>query len=635
MAREEDLELARALLEAGILQPEKIDQALKFVDQREVLGIRKSLREVLIELGFVTEKQLEDLENAGAGAPSDQDQVEERPQRSPGVSEPAAADSNIVGGFRLVRPVGQGALGTVWEAEQLSLGKRVAVKILRPDLAQDKQLVERFVREAQAAAKLVHPNIVQAIDAGEDNGTYFFAMEFVEGRNLKDILARHGKLSEAMVLNVARAVAEGLAAAASQGFVHGDIKPANLMLTPDGQLKIADFGLARPFSQSRPIGGTPHYMAPEAVTGEGPVDIRSDLYSLGATMFHLLTGRPPFEGQSVKDILKAHLVQPVPDPRSSRPDISVRTAQIVKKLLAKDPSKRPQSPQVLLDMLARVSSKGTPSKEPRRAEIPRRPARPTRRTAKATRLRKRLPEAEEAEAHEKVAAVRSTSDRTFLYAGLGFGVAISLLVAVMILRNAPREPKKVIEQQLVAEQVKKAQAGMVTAFQTELAEEQKKAREALARIRRNPELSAEERMDAYLRLLKRYAATPIAPQIAQEYDNLRGIGIAGAVDELEQRLARARALLAQGKPYEANEYLNNEFTDSEKLKLGQRFDELINQCVRAIDKIASEAEQKARTLAASSKIEEAKQVLEEARQKVDPQTRQRLLELEAELAGNK
>ena len=338
MATDDDVVLARALMQAGALTAEQISQCLKIVDQREALQIRKPLAEVIVEIGLMTAEALAPhLTPAPAPAPQDSNAVPEE-----------------IGGFKLIRRIGEGALGTVWLAEQISLSKHVAVKVLKPELAGRKDLVDGFLREARAAAALVHPRVVQAITAGEDKGVYYFAMEYVPGRNLREILAQRGHLDEREALSIARKIAEGLAAAARCGLVHRDIKPANILVCADGTVKIADFGLAHPPSVVAPGWGTPDYMAPEQVTGQERVDARTDLYALGATLFHLLTGRPPFAASNVKDVMLARLSQPAPDVRAIKPEISPRTAALVARLLAREPRNRCQLPQEVLDEIAGI-----------------------------------------------------------------------------------------------------------------------------------------------------------------------------------------------------------------------------------------------------------------------------------------
>ena len=205
-------------------------------------------------------------------------------------------------------------MAEVYLAEQERLKRRVAVKILRPELAGDRVYLQRFQLEAQAAASLVHANIVQIYEVGCVDQLHYIAQEYVQGQNLRDYVARHGPPDLPHALSIMRQVAAALAKAAEQGVVHRDIKPENIMLTASGEVKVADFGLARLTREGAAndltqIGitlGTPLYMSPEQVEGK-PLDPRSDIYSLGVTCYHMLAGVPPFAGETALGVAVQHL----------------------------------------------------------------------------------------------------------------------------------------------------------------------------------------------------------------------------------------------------------------------------------------------------------------------------------------
>lgn len=279
-------------------------------------------------------------------------------------------------GFRILSIIGQGGMGTVYKAKQLSMDRLVAIKVLSADLCKDQTFATRFVREARSLAKLNHPNIVSAIDVGECNGVYYYVMEFIEGRSVSDHIKAEGRLQEFRALEIAIEVAQGLSHAARHKMIHRDIKPQNLLLTPDGRVKICDFGLAKQTEMKREESdqvtiattflGTPMYASPEQAKGEKEIDVRSDLYSLGATLFYMLTGQPPFNGNSGMEIMAKHLTEPPPSPRRRSPDITDFTCRIVLKLLQKDPAARHQNPDELIADLqrARKSSVIAPSARP-------------------------------------------------------------------------------------------------------------------------------------------------------------------------------------------------------------------------------------------------------------------------------
>ncbi|MBN1912300.1 MAG: protein kinase [Pirellulales bacterium] len=285
------------------------------------------------------------------------------PDRSP---EPSAADDlprRQLGDYRLVRRLGQGAMAEVYLAEQLSLNRKVALKILRRELVDDQTYVQRFRREAEAAASLVHANIVQIHEVGVLDDTYFIAQEYVEGYNLRHWIGRNEKPDLPHALSIIRQVAAALAKAAAHGIVHRDIKPENILLTRHGEVKVADFGLARGPRQSDAVEltrvgitlGTPLYMSPEQVEGK-PLDPRSDLYSLGVTCYHLLSGAPPFSGQTPLSVAVQHLKkEPVPL-ASVRSDLPEELCRIVHKMLAKDPKDRYQSARQLLTELRQLQT---------------------------------------------------------------------------------------------------------------------------------------------------------------------------------------------------------------------------------------------------------------------------------------
>ena len=268
-----------------------------------------------------------------------------------------------LGGYRLVRRLGSGAMADVYLAEQESLGRQVAVKVLRPETLRHPSAVQRFSQEARAAAALVHGNIVQIHEVACIDGIYFLAEEYVAGPTLKAWLANRGPLDARQSLAVLAHVGSALARSAEQGVVHRDIKPENLLVTPSGEVKVADFGLARVLATADGLDltqdgmtlGTPLYMSPEQAEGKA-VDSRSDLYSLGATVYHLLAGRPPFLGATSLAVALAHIKElPVPIAQV-RPDVPVGLSDIIDRLLCKRPADRFADPTELLHAVEAVET---------------------------------------------------------------------------------------------------------------------------------------------------------------------------------------------------------------------------------------------------------------------------------------
>lgn len=270
-----------------------------------------------------------------------------------------------LGGYRLLHKLGSGGMADVYLAEQFSLNRRVAVKVLRPATLMHPEAVDRFAQEARAAAALIHGNIVQIHEVGCVEGIHFLAEEFVAGPSLRAWLKEQGPLGPDAVLSVLMQVAAALDCAEGGGVVHRDIKPENLLLTPRGEVKVADFGLARvlrdnlELTQTGMAIGTPLYMSPEQSHG-GKVDVRSDLYSLGATAYHLVAGQPPFRGTTGVAVALAHAKEQLEPLVEVRPDFPIAVAGVIERLLEKDQGKRFQSSSELLDAVEPLMAQITP-----------------------------------------------------------------------------------------------------------------------------------------------------------------------------------------------------------------------------------------------------------------------------------
>jgi serine/threonine protein kinase/formylglycine-generating enzyme required for sulfatase activity len=269
-----------------------------------------------------------------------------------------------LGEFELVELLGRGGMGAVYKAKQPALDRFVAVKVLPRRLAADASFIERFSREARDAAAVSHPNIIQVLTVGQDKGFQFIAMEFVEGESLAEVLKRDGALPADRALELFRQVAAALAKAHAAGVVHRDIKPANILLTADGHAKLADFGLAKrtatdvTVTQTGAMMGTPLYFPPEAARSER-FDARSDLYSLGATFYHLLAGKPPFAGDNAMMLAVKHANDPVPPLKQAAPDAPAALCGIIHRLLQKKAENRFQTADELLVALNSLSPSGS------------------------------------------------------------------------------------------------------------------------------------------------------------------------------------------------------------------------------------------------------------------------------------
>lgn len=268
--------------------------------------------------------------------------------------------------FELLDSIGVGGMGRVFRGRDTRLDRLVALKVLSPELSSDQEICRRFEQEAKAAARLDDRHFARVYFFGYDKGLRYIAMEYVEGENIRQKISRSGRLGVALVVNVGIQIARGLAHAAACGVVHRDIKPSNIILTPDGTAKLVDMGLARNFfQQSSPASeltqagvtlGTFDYISPEQALDPREADVRSDIYSLGCTLYHALTGRPPFsKGSALQKILQ-HQNDAVPDPRRWVPDLPEPIVAILLKMLAKDPKERYQHPAELIEDLRAVAS---------------------------------------------------------------------------------------------------------------------------------------------------------------------------------------------------------------------------------------------------------------------------------------
>ncbi|QDU19317.1 serine/threonine-protein kinase [Urbifossiella limnaea] len=280
---------------------------------------------------------------------------------SAGAGDLADLSGRTLGGFQLVRKIGAGGMGQVYLARQLSLKRPVALKLLKADLTKNPTALKRFEAEAHAVAKLNHPNIVQVYEFGEHDGLRYMALEYVEGRNLREYLARKGPPELAVALSMMRQIATALTRAHEQGLVHRDIKPENILVTKRVEVKVTDFGLSRFFAPGEALNltqsgvtlGTPLYLSPEQAQGKA-VDHRSDLYSFGVTAYHLLAGEPPFRGSTAVEVALKHVTDRPPPLAGLRPDLPADLCGLVHKLMAKEPGDRYQSAREVLRDLAKV-----------------------------------------------------------------------------------------------------------------------------------------------------------------------------------------------------------------------------------------------------------------------------------------
>jgi serine/threonine-protein kinase len=364
----------------GLVTAKQVEDALLKQRSLRATGAKSRLGEVLIMMNVLTVEQVRKVLS------------EQRKRRQADADK--ALPMEYFGEFKLLAKLGEGGMGAVYKAQETLANRVVALKVLRKNFAARHEFVERFTREARLAGALAHPNIVTCHNAGTSQGVQFLVMEFVDGETLKARLEREGgRLSEKDALHIVREVAQGLGYAHGKGVVHRDIKPDNVLLGNDGSVKISDFGTAKSFlndeslTRTGVVIGTPYYISPEQVRADKDVDHRADLYALGGTLYHALTGKVPFDAPSALHIMRAHLQDELENPADINPQLSTGAVQIVTKLMAKEPDQRYQSAAELVEDIDRVLAGQMPAHaalEQHKSSIrpPRRP-RPRKRAASA------------------------------------------------------------------------------------------------------------------------------------------------------------------------------------------------------------------------------------------------------------
>ncbi len=320
-----DTEIGRVVVEKNLATTEEVAECVSEQKRTATEDRQRSLAGILVDKGIVTTRQLQRVVKA----------VEEiRPTQQ-------------IPGYQILSKLGAGAMATVFKARQLSLDRLVAIKVLPKRYSENPEYVERFYKEGKAAAKLNHANIVQAFDVGESGGYHYFVMEYVEGHTVYDELADGKVFSEAEALKIVIEIAEALAHSHERGLIHRDVKPKNIMITTEGVAKLADMGLARLAEDTQAAQaeagkayGTPYYISPEQIRGEMDIDFRADIYSLGATLYHMVTGCVPFEADTPVAVMNKHLKEPLTPPDHMNASLSVGLGEVVEVTMAKKQSDR-------------------------------------------------------------------------------------------------------------------------------------------------------------------------------------------------------------------------------------------------------------------------------------------------------
>jgi serine/threonine protein kinase len=349
-----DTLFGKMAIEQGLCTDEELRHSLKQMEAR-----RKTdavvLQDLMIELGFITSSQASRLRSS--------------------IRESKAAAHQIPG-YKILGKLGAGAMAVVYKARQLSLNRIVAIKILPSRFTENPEYVERFYKEGQAAGRLNHPNIVQAIDVGEAGGYHYFVMEYVEGKTISDDLAAGKIFSESEALDIIIQVAHALAHAHACNLIHRDVKPKNIMISTTGAVKLADMGLARGMSDTEAAQmeegkayGTPYYISPEQIRGKIDIDGRADIYGLGATFYHMVTGRVPFMADTSADVMRKHLKEKLIPPDHINTNLSGGVSEVIETMMAKDRDNRYRNVEELLEDLEALKEGKPPLQAHRKFDV--------------------------------------------------------------------------------------------------------------------------------------------------------------------------------------------------------------------------------------------------------------------------
>jgi serine/threonine-protein kinase len=343
-----DTEIGKAIVELGLATKTEVEFCKEQQKQSSDPN-QRSLADVLIEHNFITVNQAKRIRT----------KLEERRSQIPG--------------YRLMEKVGKGAMATVYKAKQESLDRIVAIKVLPRKMNDNAEFVDRFYKEGRAAARLSHNNIVQAYDVGySPEGFHFFVMEFIEGKTLYDVMqpppVGEGRaFTESEALDIMIQITDALAHAHDRGLIHRDVKPKNILLTPRGVAKLTDLGLARATdddeaskAEAGKAYGTPYYISPEQIRGEVDIDFRADIYSLGATLYHMVTGKPPFEADTPSAVMHKHLKEPLVPPDHLNESLSAGISEITEVAMAKRREERYASTKDMLEDLKAVANNQPP-----------------------------------------------------------------------------------------------------------------------------------------------------------------------------------------------------------------------------------------------------------------------------------
>ena len=337
--------LGKLVVDNGLVTQKELSECTSLLQDAEGNATGHTLGDVLVNHQFVTRRQLDRLQ-------TDFD---------------TRKSTQRIQGYRIIRKLGAGAMATVFLAQQESLDRPVAIKVLPKKFSENEDFLERFYKEGRAAAKLNDANIVQAYDVGQSGEYHYFVMEYVDGDTVYEQIVEKKQLSEQEALPIIRQVAQALQHAHKVGFIHRDIKPKNIMIANNGDVKLADLGLARAVDDAEAAEaeagrayGTPYYISPEQIRGKKEITPAADIYGLGATLYHMVTGKVPFSGKNPSDVMHRHLKEDLIPPDHLNSSLSAGFSQVIEMMMAKDVSQRYQNAADLIEALDAVASGRSP-----------------------------------------------------------------------------------------------------------------------------------------------------------------------------------------------------------------------------------------------------------------------------------
>lgn len=334
---DDDFRYGQLAVESRLVTPEQFDSAMTVAKESG-----QSLSDVMIKQGYIDKQTADRLSKALHRIIRDERAV----------SEGGTLAQKQIGGYKSLRRIGEGGMGEVYLAEQLNMHRLVALKVLHSQWADDEEFRKRFLLEARAAGKLSHQNLINVYDVGKYQGKYYFAMEYVDGVTVEDMIEDEGRLTIEKVVDITLQVCLALQYLSKNDIVHRDIKPANMLVTKDAVVKLGDFGFIQSaydaeLLQEGTTLGTPDYISPEQARGERNLDVRSDIYSLGASVYHMLTGKTLFKG-SCSQVMRDHINTEAPPIDELRGDVPDELVRLIEKMLGKDPADRYQTAEELI-----------------------------------------------------------------------------------------------------------------------------------------------------------------------------------------------------------------------------------------------------------------------------------------------